>query len=71
MVGGKSGNLAKLRGALPDWIHVPTSVAIPFGSCEKALKDKANSEVAKTITALQKELVSQFSPGTQQLEEWT
>lgn len=59
VVGGKSGNLAKLRGVLPDWINVPTSVAIPFGSCERVLKDKANAEVAKAIQTAQKELVGQ------------
>ncbi|KAK9803518.1 hypothetical protein WJX73_002149 [Symbiochloris irregularis] len=56
VVGGKSGNLAKLRGALPDWINVPTSVAVPFGSCERALKDGANAEVAEAIEAAQREL---------------
>lgn len=57
VVGGKSGNLARLRGQLPDWIHVPASVALPFGSCERVLQDPANANVAKTVAAAQQELV--------------
>jgi alpha-glucan,water dikinase len=42
VVGGKSNNLNGLRGRLPDWIHLPTSLALPFGACEQALADDAN-----------------------------
>ncbi len=38
-VGGKSNNLNGLRGRLLDWIHLPTSLALPFGSWEKALAE--------------------------------
>ena len=58
LVGGKSGNLARLRGQMPDWIHVPASVALPFGSCERVLQDPVNAQVAKAAAAAQQELVS-------------
>jgi hypothetical protein len=35
-------------------------VALPFGTFERTLKDKANAGAAKTIAALQKQLVSIF-----------
>ena len=41
-MGGKSNNLNGLRGRLPDSIHLPTSVALPFGAFEKALLEEAN-----------------------------
>ncbi|HEY3323796.1 MAG TPA: PEP/pyruvate-binding domain-containing protein [Planctomycetota bacterium] len=37
-VGGKASRIRELRQRLPEWIHVPTSVALPFGSCERALE---------------------------------
>ena len=57
VVGGKSGNLARLRGQLPDWVHVPASVALPFGSCERALQDRVNADTASAVVAAQQELV--------------
>jgi alpha-glucan,water dikinase len=42
VVGGKSNNLNGLRGRLPDWIHLPASLALPFGAGEAALADAAN-----------------------------
>ncbi len=38
-------------------MQVPKSVALPFGTFEKVLKDKANAAVAKQISSLQKQLV--------------
>jgi alpha-glucan,water dikinase len=35
--GGKSTNLAALRGRVPEWINLPPSVVIPFGAFEKVL----------------------------------
>jgi alpha-glucan, water dikinase len=46
-VGYKSNKLWKLRAGLPDWIGLPTSVALPFGVFEKILAEKNNTEVAK------------------------
>ena len=57
LVGGKSGNLAALRGQLPASIAVPASVALPFGTFERVLKDDVNQEAAAAVAKLQKELV--------------
>eukprot|EP00271_Cylindrocystis_brebissonii_P010276 TRINITY_DN26421_c0_g1_i1.p1 TRINITY_DN26421_c0_g1~~TRINITY_DN26421_c0_g1_i1.p1 ORF type:complete len:1482 (-),score=381.52 TRINITY_DN26421_c0_g1_i1:676-5121(-) len=56
LVGAKSRNIAGLRGALPDWVKLPTSVALPFGTFEKVLADPLNTEVATEIAALEEEL---------------
>jgi alpha-glucan,water dikinase len=55
-VGGKSNHLKRLRGRLPDWIHLPASAAIPFGVFEKVLTDKVNSEPAKEYSRLLSEV---------------
>ncbi len=57
LVGGKSRNLATLRGALPASIAVPVSVALPFGAFERALQHEGNAAAARDIAALQKKLV--------------
>lgn len=57
LVGGKSGNLATLRGKLPASIAVPASVALPFGTFERVLKGDVNAEAAAAVAKLQKELV--------------
>lgn len=50
VVGAKSKNLANLRGKLPEWIALPSSIALPFGSFEAALESTINKD---TATALQ------------------
>ncbi len=45
LVGGKSNNLVRLRERLPGWIHVPRSVAIPFGVFEEVLAMDRNREI--------------------------
>jgi alpha-glucan,water dikinase len=42
LVGGKSLHLKQLQGKLPDWIHLPASVALPFGTFKKVLGAEAN-----------------------------
>jgi alpha-glucan, water dikinase len=59
IVGGKSCHQAKLRGQLPDWISLPSSVALPFGVCEKVLGLDLNHEVASRY----QELVQQAQAG--------
>ncbi|MEW6441677.1 MAG: PEP/pyruvate-binding domain-containing protein [bacterium] len=44
VVGGKSLNLARLAGRLPDWIRLPVSAAIPFGVMEAVLEAPVNRE---------------------------
>ncbi len=47
LVGGKSNNLICLQNKLPDWIHLPASVALPFGVFEKVLALDTNKEIAE------------------------
>lgn len=56
MVGAKACNLAKLRQKLPDWIIVPRSVALPFGTFEAVLTDPANAAVAAELQQIQQQL---------------
>lgn len=44
-VGAKSRNIAYLKGKLPSWIGIPTSVALPFGVFEKVLSDNRNQVI--------------------------
>ncbi|HMP83865.1 MAG TPA: PEP/pyruvate-binding domain-containing protein, partial [Verrucomicrobiota bacterium] len=46
LVGGKSNNLRALTETLPDWIHAPRSVALPFGAFDQMLKEAINRDVA-------------------------
>ncbi len=52
LVGGKSLNLRKLENSLPDWIHLPVSVALPFGTFEKVLNLDINKEINNRYHAL-------------------
>ncbi|MFO0926218.1 MAG: PEP/pyruvate-binding domain-containing protein [Gemmataceae bacterium] len=52
VVGGKSCNLNGLRGRLGDWIHLPTSMALPFGVMERVLDDPANQERRREVETL-------------------
>lgn len=52
LVGGKSNNLSGLRGRLPEWIHLPASLALPFGSFEKVLEADSNRDVRRRYEAL-------------------
>jgi alpha-glucan,water dikinase len=45
VVGGKSNNLNGLRGRLADWIHLPKSIAVPFGVFERVLADEHNRPI--------------------------
>jgi alpha-glucan,water dikinase len=52
IVGGKSNNLGGLRGRLPEWVHLPASFALPWGTCEKVLRDPANAATRDRIAGL-------------------
>ncbi len=60
--GGKSNNLRRMLGKLPDWIHLPVSAALPFGVFEKVLASLSNKELSERHD----ELVRQAS---QKIEE--
>ncbi|MGD8757256.1 MAG: PEP/pyruvate-binding domain-containing protein [Deltaproteobacteria bacterium] len=55
-VGGKSNNLKHLKGRLPPWIYLPSSVALPFGVFEKVLSQELNRGHAKRYDALTREM---------------
>ena len=52
LVGGKTCHLAELAGKLPGWIHLPSSMAIPFGIFEKVLSLDANRDEARRYDQL-------------------
>jgi alpha-glucan,water dikinase len=52
VVGGKSNNLNGLRGRLPSWIHLPSSIALPFGVYERVLADETNCRLRDECQAL-------------------
>ncbi|XP_051122172.1 alpha-glucan water dikinase, chloroplastic isoform X2 [Andrographis paniculata] len=56
MVGAKSRNIAHLKGKLPSWVNIPTSVALPFGVFETVLSDNLNQAVANKLQALKSKL---------------
>ncbi|KAJ4960809.1 hypothetical protein NE237_020719 [Protea cynaroides] len=56
MVGAKSRNIAYLKGKVPSWVGIPTSVALPFGVFEKVLSDSSNQAVADALQLLKKRL---------------
>ena len=57
-VGGKSNNLMHLRGKVPEWLHLPVSVALPFGVFEKVLAEPNNREAAERYESLTRQLTS-------------
>jgi alpha-glucan,water dikinase len=52
IVGGKSYQLKRLKKELPEWVRLPSSVALPFGVFEKTLDWKENSRIADTYANL-------------------
>ncbi|CAL0330850.1 unnamed protein product [Lupinus luteus] len=56
MVGAKSRNISYLKGKVPSWVGIPTSVALPFGVFEHVLSDKSNQAVAEKVNVLKKKL---------------
>ncbi|KAL8035858.1 hypothetical protein ABFX02_12G123200 [Erythranthe guttata] len=56
MVGAKSRNIANLKGKLPSWVNIPTSVALPFGVFETVLSDDLNKAVASKLDILKRDL---------------
>eukprot|EP00262_Sarcandra_glabra_P002082 TRINITY_DN1233_c0_g1_i1.p1 TRINITY_DN1233_c0_g1~~TRINITY_DN1233_c0_g1_i1.p1 ORF type:complete len:1466 (+),score=298.47 TRINITY_DN1233_c0_g1_i1:171-4568(+) len=56
MVGAKSRNISYLKGKVPSWVGIPTSIALPFGVFEKVLSDYSNQAVADKLQILKKRL---------------
>ncbi|MBF0487051.1 MAG: hypothetical protein HQK98_02715 [Nitrospirae bacterium] len=65
--GGKSMNLAALRGKVPDWITLPPSVVIPFGAMEKVLS--FNPEMNAKYIGLLKDITPTALPKLRALVE--
>jgi alpha-glucan, water dikinase len=66
-VGGKSNNLNRLIGRLPEWIKLPTSAAIPFGVFEKVIAEPNNRETTRRFQKLTEEL--ETKEGHKRVEE--
>lgn len=58
VVGAKAHVLADLRRRLPDWIAVPSSIALGFGTFERVLESDVNESVCARLTALLREVDS-------------
>ncbi|KAI3997695.1 hypothetical protein MKX01_040668 [Papaver californicum] len=56
MVGAKSRNISYLKGKVPSWVGIPTSIALPFGVFEEVLSDSSNKGVADKLQILKKRL---------------
>ncbi|OVA15252.1 Pyruvate phosphate dikinase [Macleaya cordata] len=54
MVGAKSRNIQFLRGRVPSWIKIPTSVALPFGVFETVLSSDLNKDLANKVSSFAK-----------------
>jgi len=52
IAGGKSNNIRRMLGKLPDWVIVPPSVALPFGIFERVLGEHENEPVASRCDEL-------------------
>ncbi|XP_026422390.1 alpha-glucan water dikinase, chloroplastic-like [Papaver somniferum] len=56
MVGAKSRNISYIKGKVPSWVGIPTSIALPFGVFEEVLSEGLNKEVAEKLQSLKKRL---------------
>lgn len=56
MVGAKSRNISYIKGRVPSWVGIPTSIALPFGVFEEVLSEGSNEEVAEKLQSLKKRL---------------
>jgi alpha-glucan,water dikinase len=68
-VGKKSLQLAMLRRQLPDWVHTPKSVAIPFTVFEKVLAWGQNSAIAGQYETLRRDIETDYARALAQLRE--
>lgn len=72
-LGGKSNNLKRLKGRLPEWINLPSSAAAPFRVFERVLSMPENREVADQYERLTQEIdrkeAKERSAGLQKIRE--
>ncbi|KAL9423869.1 hypothetical protein AB3S75_035877 [Citrus x aurantiifolia] len=69
LVGAKSRNIAYLKGKVPSWIGIPTSVALPFGVFEKVLSDDINQAVAEKLQILKQKLGEEDHSALREIRE--
>ncbi|KAH9708758.1 alpha-glucan water dikinase 1 [Citrus sinensis] len=69
LVGAKSRNIAYLKGKVPSWIGIPTSVALPFGVFEKVLSDNINQAVAEKLQILKQKLGEEDHSALREIRE--
>lgn len=69
MVGAKSRNISYIKGKLPSWIGIPTSVALPFGVFEKVLSEDSNKAVAEKLGTLKKKLKDEDFDSLREIRE--
>ncbi|KAF5194960.1 Alpha-glucan water dikinase protein [Thalictrum thalictroides] len=83
MVGAKSRNIQYLRGRVPSWIKIPTSVAIPFGVFETLLASDLNKDLSNKVSSFSRlvnsgdlsklqaiqEIIFQMKPSSQLINE--
>ncbi len=55
-VGAKALNQKNLSYSLPEWIHLPVSVSLPFGTFEAVRKEKCNQQIEKRYKKLIKQI---------------
>jgi alpha-glucan,water dikinase len=62
IVGAKSCSQLRLRRKLPDWVHQPASMALPFGVFEKVLGLDENKETARRYQELSNAIQKDWNP---------
>jgi alpha-glucan, water dikinase len=53
IVGAKALNTFRLRDRLPEYIHLPRTIAVPFAVCERVLEHERNRQRAQRYAELQ------------------
>ncbi|XP_011655614.1 alpha-glucan water dikinase, chloroplastic isoform X2 [Cucumis sativus] len=69
LVGAKSRNISYLKGKVPSWVGIPTSVALPFGVFEEVLSDESNKAVAEKVHDLKIKLGSGESSALKEIRK--
>jgi len=60
-VGAKSNNLNKIRGKIEDWILLPNSIALQFGSIEDILNAESNEKIRNELDDTLKSVLAEKS----------
>lgn len=64
IVGYKSNNLRRVQEKLPEWISLPSSVALPFGVFERVIAEENNKEIAKKYNELVRRIDAEPEKGS-------